>query len=112
MKVANTRICLFLLIAVCSLSLNTNIAMGAYDNFSNNEIDSEKWSDLEFVRKIDPVSGKLVLKVRSTTTRARNRLLFAEPDTVNTIKATISVVNIELSGDHRGRYLHRWVFLQ
>jgi hypothetical protein len=103
---------LIILIAISTLLLSmsafnsSNAIAGKklYDDFSSPFIDGAKWLRREYVREI--VNEKYISKLgNSIGTGAevelgifRNRLQFADPDSINTIECEIAIIETELDG--------------
>ena len=61
-----------------------------YDNFDGgNQMDSNKWKELEIVRTIE--SGKFVSKLRRVGTSASNSLTFVNPKMINSFQADVTL---------------------
>jgi len=66
-------------------------AQTIYDDFSGNYIDSDKWTDQEFVREVS--QGKLIMKVSNSTAEEgiRNRTVFMDPASIDVIECNLTV---------------------
>jgi hypothetical protein len=80
-------VCIF----IVALGIQNAAAKALHDDFAGNYLDSSKWNDGEFVRKIS--QGKLLSKVGNTTNEggARNNTQFKNPSSINTIECDISI---------------------
>jgi len=110
---------LIILFAISILSLfmfvvnSSNAIAGKrlYDDFSSPFIDGDKWLHREYVREI--VNEKYISKLgNSIGTGAeielgifRNRLQFADPDSINTIECEIAIIETELDSSSDSKSL-------
>ena len=88
------------------------------DDFSGTYIDETKWKDGELVREIDPVSHRLILKyaspnpigITSFPYATSNNLLFANPNSVSSIQADVTLLSYDLRNNAytRARIAGRW----
>lgn len=89
-----------------------------YDDFSKVIIDENKWGDGEFVREIDIISQRLLLKIASPNPIvipsfpyiSSNNLSFWNPESVNSIQADVTIHEniIKNSAQTRARLGGRW----
>ena len=91
---------------LCSMLLVGAQAFGApalYDDFSGTYIDSQRWSNREFVREV--VSGKLVSKLGNASGDGmfRNTTRFQNPASINAIECDLTIVaaNLDAGTDPR-----------
>ncbi len=89
--------CILILSALILSSTNTFAGMCLYDNFTGTYINSEKWTDLEFVRTVE--DGGFVSKIRSSDDSAgkvRNKANTSNFNTCTSLQADIKAVDINL----------------
>jgi len=99
----NYSLCLIALF--CSLLFTSQaFSMGLYDDFSAPFIDTNKWRWGEWVREVDPGSGKLVSAIASPNAgeitgpgfTVNNFMNFKNPNTVDSIQADVSILETYL----------------
>ena len=101
-NVAHTRsgvFTLFLLVfaLLTLLFVDHGLANGVlYDDFTSGMIDRTKWTDLEFVRRVE--NGQLVSVLTSFGANGSNNSNFVNPSTINTIQADVTVTAVNLAG--------------
>jgi len=102
-----------------SLILSTYaFSLTLYDDFSGTYIDKTKWREGEWVREIDPLNQRLLLKQASPSPIVistypyvdYNNLSFSDPNSVNSIQADVTILqnNVTNQANTRARLGGRW----
>ena len=78
--------------AVYSAPQAANAAPALYDDFSANLIDRTKWTNLEFVTRVE--NGVLKSELTRFGSNGSNNLSFADPDAVSSFQADVTVTEV------------------